>query len=223
MVDCDAKCNIYAISFVFTTDNSKIGLRLTLFSKRERLLTLTVSLVLIISAETDFERKVWELMDAIYPKMEHLRKCEPNIEINLIYKRLVVNNNIVLCGESKFFQYKRLLRHNLVRILTEFGSENLSSIKRPEWIYCVWPKVLSGTSYCTANSHLKFSSEQVENLHNCSEEEMLAKLEQESPKSSVKVIFKRTEKVTTNKTRKTNLMEIDYEHYGICFLRKLHD
>ncbi|KAK6112875.1 hypothetical protein QQG55_49390 [Brugia pahangi] len=29
------------------------------------------------------------------------------------FKRLVVHKNVVLCGESKFFQYKRLLRNNL--------------------------------------------------------------------------------------------------------------
>ncbi|OZC08530.1 hypothetical protein X798_04464 [Onchocerca flexuosa] len=185
-----------------------------------RLLTLTISLVLIIGAETDVEKKIWELMDAIYPKMEHLRKCEPSIEINLIFKRLIVNNNIVLCGESKFFQYKRLLRNNLnlavkichwlnvqIGVLEHFGT-NYSKV------YCVWPKIFSETSYCVANSHLNFPSEQVENLHNCSEAEILAKFGQESPKRSVNVIFKRTEKaLSDNLVSDKKAMIFQLSHY----------
>lgn len=35
-----------------------------------------------------------------------LRKCGSDIEINLAFKRLVVHNDIILYGESEFFQYK---------------------------------------------------------------------------------------------------------------------
>lgn len=53
-------------------------------------------------------------------------------------------------------------------------------------------------NYCIARSRSNSSSEPVKNLHNCSETEILIKLEQKPPTRSMKTIFRKTEKGNTS-------------------------
>ncbi|KAL3990480.1 hypothetical protein ACH3XW_31955 [Acanthocheilonema viteae] len=166
----------------------------------KRLLILTFSLVLTIGVKANIESNVWRLVDAVYPKTEHLRKCGAEIEINLTFKRLIIHNNIILCGESKFFQYKRLLRNNLDlavnichRLNIQNGVVEHFGVNYSK-VYCIWPKIFSEMNYCVAGFRSNASSEEVDSFHNCSEAGILAKLEQEPPKRSLGVIFTRVEK-----------------------------
>ncbi|VDK75538.1 unnamed protein product [Litomosoides sigmodontis] len=166
-----------------------------------RLLALQIYLVLNIRVKANIESDVWRLVDAIYPKMEHLRKCGSDIEINLAFKRLIVHNNIILCGESEFFEYKRLLRNNLHLAVNICHQLNIHSGVVEHFgtnyskVYCIWPKIFMESSYCTVGSRLNSSVEEAANLHNCSEAEILSKLEEESPKRSLEVIFTRVAEV----------------------------
>uniref|UniRef100_A0A915PRX8 RNA helicase n=1 Tax=Setaria digitata TaxID=48799 RepID=A0A915PRX8_9BILA len=68
-------------------------------------------------------------------------------------------------------------------------------------VYCVWPKLFLETNYCVVGSRLNTSlelSERIENFDGCSELEILRKLEEESPKRSMRMIFKTTGKEVQN-------------------------
>uniref|UniRef100_A0A0R3RNF8 DUF3019 domain-containing protein n=1 Tax=Elaeophora elaphi TaxID=1147741 RepID=A0A0R3RNF8_9BILA len=72
--------------------------------------------------------------------------------------------------------------------ITEHSGTNYSKV------YCIWPKIFSEMNYCAADFRLNSSSEGVEeSWRNCSEIEILAKLEQQSSKRSLKTIFTRIE------------------------------
>ncbi|VDN04363.1 unnamed protein product [Thelazia callipaeda] len=165
-----------------------------------RLIVLLICFIVHSRANFDFENRVWLLMSAIHADEDMIPKCKSDIEINLAHKRLIIHNNTTLCGHSELYSYQHLM--NNMTLATEicwqlnfkYGMIEHFGLNYSK-VYCVWPNTFFENNSCINAVNANFTSKLQIDVDNCTEAEILAKLDSESQSvttESVRELFQQS-------------------------------